>query len=162
MKKAKTIIFIALTIIWCGVIFSFSAQNSETSSDTSGSFIEKISSCIVPEFESFSGAEREDFVENLQFFVRKAAHFSAYCLLGLLAYQSLEPVKKKKLRALSAAIFALLYACSDEFHQSLVPGRSAEFRDVCIDFSGAVLGVALSVGISALISKSRMKPKDEF
>lgn len=155
--KIKTIIFAVLTVLWCAVIFTFSSQDADTSSDTSGSLIATVCDMIVPEFDSFSGQQRDDFVENLQFYVRKAAHFTAYALLGLLAYQSLDVIKKKRFRALTAALFAMLYACSDEFHQSFVPGRSPEVRDVCIDTTGAVLGIALSAAASAIAVKIRQR-----
>lgn len=35
-----------------------------------------------------------------------------------------------------AEIFCALYACSDEFHQYFVPGRSCKFFDVCVDSTG--------------------------
>ena len=35
------------------------------------------------------------------------------------------------------------YALCDEFHQLFVPGRGAEFTDVCIDSSGALVGIFL-------------------
>ena len=38
-------------------------------------------------------------------------------------------------------IWSVLYACSDEFHQLFVPGRSGQFIDVCIDSSGALFGI---------------------
>ena len=36
-----------------------------------------------------------------------------------------------------------LYACTDEFHQRFVPGRSGELRDVGIDCCGVLTGVLL-------------------
>jgi len=37
-------------------------------------------------------------------------------------------------------IFCYLYALSDEFHQSFIPGRSALFRDTIIDLIGSTIG----------------------
>ena len=51
-----------------------------------------------------------------------------------------------------AAIFAVLYAASDEFHQLFVPGRAGSIRDVIIDGTGAVLGVCIFVGVKKCIS----------
>lgn len=45
-------------------------------------------------------------------------------------------------RSLEGALaVSLLYALSDELHQSFVPGRTARWADVGFDFVGAVLGV---------------------
>ena len=36
-------------------------------------------------------------------------------------------------------LFCFLYACSDEFHQLFIPGRSGQFIDILIDTSGALI-----------------------
>jgi VanZ family protein len=38
-------------------------------------------------------------------------------------------------------LIVFLYACSDEYHQSFVPGRTALFSDVCIDTAGGTIGL---------------------
>lgn len=68
MIGKKQIVFLILTLIWCAVIFVFSAQNAGASSETSGSFIENVCDFIVPEFDSFTGDQRKSLVEELQFF----------------------------------------------------------------------------------------------
>ena len=42
--------------------------------------------------------------------------------------------------SLQSLIFTFLYACSDEFHQLFITGRSGEFRDVMIDTIGGFIG----------------------
>ena len=64
--------------------------------------------------------------------------------------------KRKKIDAKNTRIpwcFATLYAISDEFHQTFVSGRSGEPLDVCIDGSGALLGVILAFAITKLIGR---------
>ena len=39
--------------------------------------------------------------------------------------------------------FTTLYGLSDEFHQSLVAARQAEFLDVVADFAGGVMGAGV-------------------
>lgn len=46
-------------------------------------------------------------------------------------------------RILISVVLAFTYACSDEIHQLFVPGRSGEFRDVCIDTCGASFGILM-------------------
>lgn len=41
-------------------------------------------------------------------------------------------------------IFSYIYALTDEFHQSFVPGRSALIRDTFIDLLGSVLAHTIS------------------
>lgn len=161
MIGKKQLIFFILTLIWCGVIFMFSSQNSEASSQTSGSVIETVYEFIVPEFSEFTPQQQETHVESLQFFARKAAHFTAYFILGVLAFNSVNS-KKKALRFFIPVIFGFLYACSDELHQYFIPGRSCEFRDVCIDTLGAAAGAAAALAVSAIVSKKRTKTKKDL
>lgn len=162
MIRKKQLIFLSLTFLWCAAIFMFSAQNSEASSETSGSLIETVCNFIVPEFDSFTGSQRSNFVEDLQFFVRKSAHFTAYFILGILAFNSIK-AKKPAVRFLVPTAFAFIYACTDELHQYFVPGRSCEFRDICIDTLGAAAGSAAALAFSAVIfAKRNKKEKDRI
>jgi VanZ family protein len=68
--------------------------------------------------------------------LRKLAHAAEYAVLGALL------VRATSAAALSAAI-GVLYAITDELHQTFVPGRQGSSRDVLIDTAGVVAGVAL-------------------
>ena len=50
-------------------------------------------------------------------------------------------------------------ACTDEFHQYFVPGRSAEFKDVCIDTAGALAGLMILYFILKVVRKYCQKSK---
>ena len=43
--------------------------------------------------------------------------------------------------AMATVVLAVLYGISDEYHQSLVPGRAASTLDVLVDGVGALIGV---------------------
>lgn len=45
----------------------------------------------------------------------------------------------KKNTLLAAILLTLLYAISDEYHQTLVPTREGKLRDVIIDFAGIMI-----------------------
>lgn len=47
---------------------------------------------------------------------------------------------KKKLGII---FICLLYAVTDEFHQSFVPGRTSLASDIIVDFAGASIGLGL-------------------
>ncbi len=73
----------------------------------------------------------------------KGAHFLAYSFFALLAWWGAmgrkRPFQHNSTRAyLSAFIITLLYAISDEIHQSFVPTRHGKLLDVLIDTLGAV------------------------
>ena len=44
----------------------------------------------------------------------------------------------------------LVYAISDEFHQTFIPGRSGELRDVLIDTTGVICEIAIVLIIIAI------------
>lgn len=84
-------------------------------------------------------------VLRVEFLVRKAAHVLEYAVLAALFYRAWTRTVWLDRPAMSAAavmVICLLYALSDEFHQSLVPSRTASFRDVVIDVCGAIAGAA--------------------
>lgn len=69
-------------------------------------------------------------------FVKKGAHMVAYAVLAILA-------RHAGLGFAPAAALAALYAASDEFHQSFIPGRNGTVADVLIDLVGVALGLFL-------------------
>jgi VanZ family protein len=73
--------------------------------------------------------------EALDFWLRKAGHVSEYAILTLLVLRYALAKNRKSPIVLAGAV-AFLYACSDEFHQLFVPGRSGAVRDVFIDGIG--------------------------
>ena len=54
-----------------------------------------------------------------------------------------------------ALIFCLLYAISDEFHQTFVAGRSGQITDVLIDLSGSLAGILLLSTILYLTNRKK-------
>jgi VanZ family protein len=76
---------------------------------------------------------------------RKAGHFVGYALLLALWWRALAS-KLSERRALSAALaITVLYAVTDELHQTFVSGRSGHPMDVGIDAAGALAAAALIV-----------------
>ena len=156
MKRIRpiSIILIALVIALSVTIFMMSSQESDESSETSGGVCEFLLKLFDSDFEELSNDEKAESIDNLQFIVRKAAHFSAYaliCALTLCACLSLQ--FKALTSAVTAISYSLLFSISDEIHQSFVPGRSCEFRDVMIDLSGAVVGAMFILLVRKIIQK---------
>ena len=141
------------------LIFSLSNQDATVSSGTSGNVIRLIAGIFRPGFDNLPAAEQAEIVASLQFIARKSAHFSIYMILGVLSFLAVISYEKLffALRLTTSGGICLLYAASDEIHQLFVPGRSGEVRDVMIDFSGAVLGIALSMLVFLLIYRIKKK-----
>ncbi len=78
--------------------------------------------------------------------LRKAAHITEYALLFVLLRRAVAGtfVRLNPLSVYSASIlFSIIYACSDEYHQSFVATRGPSFSDVLIDSAGVLLAFAL-------------------
>lgn len=155
MKWCKYAVWI-LTLACMAAIFCFSAENADKSDNTSQSVTKQVLSGFSS-FRELSEERQTEIVENVQFSVRKLAHFSIYACLGLLMRLSFcfIPVKGKK--AVWSFSACVIYAGSDEFHQYFVPGRSAEVRDVCIDSLGALTGTLIVAAVLYLISRHKKK-----
>jgi VanZ family protein len=76
--------------------------------------------------------------------IKKLGHATGYALLGLAYYFALPPRLKVGYRWILALLMAILFALSDEFHQSFVEGRNSSITDVMIDTAGAAF--ALTIG----------------
>jgi VanZ family protein len=69
----------------------------------------------------------------------KTSHVIAYAVLAWLWWRALAPQRVTTWPVLFGAVgLTVLYAISDEFHQSFVPGRHANLFDVLFDTSGAL------------------------
>jgi len=85
------------------------------------------------------------------FLLRKLTHIFEYFVLTWFLYSAFSghylEVNKKHPPHRQALFFVLLlavfYALSDEFHQTFVPGRSGNLRDVAIDFVGILAATLL-------------------
>ncbi|MCA9364359.1 MAG: VanZ family protein [Candidatus Moranbacteria bacterium] len=79
------------------------------------------------------------------FLERKGAHVFEYFLLTILVLRLAYFYVRRDIVSLVlfSCFFVLLYAMSDEFHQTFVLGREGAVRDVLIDSVGIVLGVCV-------------------
>lgn len=103
-------------LLWAGVIFFLSSQ---------------------PSLPSFN-------LSIIDFFFKKSAHIIVYFTLYLLTWRGLQmlqlhlPTYHPRIW-LTALIFCLLYAITDEYHQSLVAYRTATLQDIGYDLLGVLL-----------------------
>ena len=124
-----------LLISWMLIIFFFSAQTGEQSSQSSG-LVEQILSI-------FSFIPHHIFGFELQLLIRKGAHFTEYFVLYLLIFNAIIDYQLLKKSLVYSLIAVFIYACTDEIHQAFVPGRACTFIDVLVDTSGGVLAMIL-------------------
>jgi hypothetical protein len=105
------------TFAWAGLIFAFSSQSSLT---------------FIPD-------------QPLEF--GKLGHMAIFGILALLLWRALARTTTWRRPWAWALVLAVIYAMTDEFHQSFVPGRDPSIRDVGIDAAGALIAVAI-VGLA--------------
>ena len=121
--RVTVLVWWLLVVCWMGVIFALSATPS-------------LASPFEPVYD---------------FILRKLAHVTVYVVLTLLVYGALRQHMARPTHAwLLALLSATLYACSDEWHQTFVPGRAGTVCDVMIDSMGIV-------GAWVLASRPRIK-----
>ena len=131
MKNKRNLIIV---IIWMLIIFIMSSFNSTQSSNQSNFIVD-----IIANIFNITNTS------TLSIIIRKLAHYTEYLILGILVI-NLNNNKNKGLYlsmivCLLSILICIIYAISDELHQSFVPGRSCQLVDVTIDFIGALTGI---------------------
>lgn len=92
--------------------------------------------------------------------LRKFGHITGYALLTTLWWWALRAVTARPL--LVAVCISFLYACTDEFHQTFVHGRTGTPVDVAIDSIGIAIAALLVSQIPrAATSKGAKTESDE-
>lgn len=122
------------TLLWLGVLALFSTDTF--SAEHTGGILMKI-------LHALFGPVSAHRFHQIHFFIRKAAHFGSYGLLGALAFFSwratLPAPPRWTFRWSILALWLVAVAASlDEFHQSFVSSRTGNVRDVFLDLAGAV------------------------
>lgn len=85
-----------------------------------------------------------------------AYHFIVFFLLAFFLFSSVNGKEKIKLRDLIIVIIiSILYALSDEFHQSFVPGRDAGIKDILTDTAGIFSSILIYNYINKKINKHK-------
>lgn len=130
-------------VIIMGIIFCFSSKPAEVSGENSLA----ISRTIIKIYEQATATpieapEMTRTLDRVDHIVRKTAHFMEYAVLAAAIALHFTLWKEGRgWRLGMPVLITALYAATDEFHQTFVPGRSGQFSDVVLDSCGAVAGV---------------------
>lgn len=106
MQKHRRAFWIVGSLLWMAVIFTLSS---------------------IPDL-------RSDLPNVWDLIFRKIAHATEFGILTFLYTKSFAPSRRSHI--LLVAFLSILYAVTDEIHQSFVPGRVGAWTDVLIDTSG--------------------------
>lgn len=143
-RKTQRALLTVLTIFWMLLIFGMSGEDGASSASLSGAVCEYVADTFIEDFETYTPARQQEIIRGMQFYVRKAAHMTEYAVLAILlpVTLSMYGVSWKTLVWLGP-LLSILYACTDEYHQTFVPDRSGSPRDVLIDSVGILAGSLL-------------------
>ncbi|MHC0037509.1 VanZ family protein [Pseudoneobacillus sp. C159] len=139
--------WVCLTVLWIMIIYFMTEHQYFTGESTSTAIRKTIETTeniqrkmTKPETELpiVMQPERQELVKHLNMFFRKSAHILVFGILGLFIYQCFQPRQYSYVWALG---LTFLYACFDEWHQSLVPDRTPAFKDVLFDTLGASIAL---------------------
>ncbi len=142
----KRVFLYIILFIWMSIIFSFSNQKSDESSNLSNRVVEHIIT-IVEKLNNtkIDDVMRKNIYDYAVYPIRKLAHVTIYFILGIIVCNLVLTynINFKKLLLISIMI-CFAYATTDEIHQLFVSGRSGSPFDVLIDTCGSILGILLS------------------
>ncbi len=162
--KVLKIVLIIQTIFVMGFIFRMSAMNAKKSSDLSDSVGYKVGELTIKNFKKLPKKKKKAYVKKIQHPLRKLAHFTEFTALGFLflldvrVFLGFYGIKN----FITALLSGLFYAGTDEIHQLVVSGRSGEFLDVMIDFSGVLLGCLIATLCLFIISRIKINETESI
>lgn len=152
-NRPSLFIAAAVCVLIMLMIFLFSAQPAEASSETSGGVVEAVA-------DAFGIEKSEENIDVLTVIVRKLGHFSEYALLGGAFFLLFSHFRSSlKLKLLVSFFASVGYAATDEIHQKFVPGRAMRLSDIGIDALGSAAGIAAAAVIIAWALKRIKKKK---
>lgn len=144
----SSVLWFCCTLLWCMVIFCFSAQDATASTAVSDGVLHKIAEICTAWIPADAAEIDSENHASMAFLIRKIAHFTLYFILGIFSAATMFSFTAKHHRSLLAGwftawSFCIFYASTDEFHQLFVPGRTGRFLDIGIDSLGALLSSLL-------------------
>ncbi len=139
MKTLRGILGFIPAAAWMGIIFYFSSMPADDSTVQSMSVTEQIVE-IYARITGASEVKLTNWVISIEPYVRKLAHMSEYAILLILLFFAFRfYIKSYRKNLLISFLICVLYACTDEWHQTFIEGRAGMPVDVLIDACGALI-----------------------
>jgi VanZ family protein len=127
--KRAFYLWAAASLLCMIIIFWFSSQTAEESSELSGAVTAEVFSVTQNRLDI-----SESFMETLEILVRKTAHLVIFAVLGFCIANAVRHVTSNaRYIFLISLITGSLYAATDEWHQYFIPGRACMWQDWLID-----------------------------
>ena len=150
LSQPKVYVIVALAIMFV-LFYSSSKTYTEQSSVpllqkwlVSEPFSSKLQGIVFQYGGSEVSIQAMGYFKFIEFFIRKAAHFFTFFILGGSLFLILYSKLKQSIWSLFFAwMSATGYAAMDEFHQMLTGDRTPLFQDVMLDSIGALTACAM-------------------
>ncbi len=149
-KKLIILILFIFVILWCVGIYILSDMNTTDSNGNSLNFISifiEDTLKLTNEYDITSSNPTQEKLIRASILLnkplRKAAHASVYFVLGFMIILILNMMMNNKRYFISLFItlcITITLALLDEYHQTMVDGRTGALLDVIIDNIGALVG----------------------
>lgn len=107
---------------------------------------------IIFKISSMTSAE----LEGLPHVWDKLAHTCEYATLAgcfALWWDRARWSSRQWTRILTVAVLALVYGCTDEYHQRFVEGRSCDAMDLVADFIGGLIGGTVYAFVCKILNR---------
>ena len=137
---ARTAYYVGPLLLWMLLIFSLSTDAA--SADKTRPALKSIVRRLFP---GLANRLSPRMVDRLDWNIRKTAHVTEYAILTLLAYRAIafgNPAFRNR-NVVLPFLIGVLYAASDEYHQSFSRSREGRAADVFFDTVGVMLGLLL-------------------
>lgn len=146
MKKTidkKALIRVLLCVIWIVLIFYNGTRPGKISQKSSHEVIKVASKVMHIKTSSIDKPGIQ--LSEINYYVRKNAHFIQYFILSILLCSAARQFKLCTTSQIFIILFLLLlFPLIDEVIQKYIPGRTSNIFDIVIDFSGGVLAMIIS------------------
>ena len=163
--KVYFYVFMIAAVLWMAFIFFKSGQTYQQQtlrllleSELSGSNLTNQFPHMAFNYDG-QKLSWQDPIDVIEFFIRKAGHVSEFAVLTLLWILALLSKQVQVIMALlTSFMISVLYAVTDEWHQTFIDGRTGHAIDVVVDTFGALLAVLLVLavlGIRTVIRRRR-------
>lgn len=99
--------------------------------------------------------QKEKVIDELNYPLRKVAHASEYFIFTIIILIALKNSGiKGKRKFIIALTICFIYACTDEYHQTFVKGRTGQFTDSLIDTAGGLASCLIYYLVNEALNKN--------
>lgn len=160
IKILRAILIILLLGIFY-IIFGFSGQEGEKSGSISRQITEAVTKNIK-QIQTLEETQKEITLKKIEHIIRKLAHFSLYTVVGILMMSLMSTYNIEQIKRYGVSLgVGMIYAISDEIHQSFIPDRTPAVGDVFIDTCGVIFGIILVRIVMLIILKVKNTNKNQ-